>query len=81
MCSSLGVCRLFSYVVYVGGNWNNEGNCGLWYLNCNNSSSNSNSNIGARLILYQNIKNNYTSFSTALAENKSLWTGLVVPFE
>ena len=82
MCSIAGVCRLFSYVVYVGGNWNNEGNCGLWYLNCNNSSSNSNSNIGARLILYLKLEiNNYTSFSTALAENKSLWISLVASFK
>lgn len=39
----------------VGGNWNNASNAGLWYLNGNNSDSNSNSNIGARLsyCLYQ----------------------------
>jgi len=34
---------------YVGGNWSNGANAGLWYVNCNNSASNSNSNIGARL--------------------------------
>ena len=36
-------------VLYVGGNWDNGSNAGLWYLNGNNDTSNSNSNIGARL--------------------------------
>ena len=35
-------------VLYVGGNWNNSSNAGLWYFNGNNDSSNSNSNIGLR---------------------------------
>ena len=33
----------------VGGNWSNGANAGLWYVNCNNSASNVNSNIGSRL--------------------------------
>jgi hypothetical protein len=33
----------------VGGNWNNDLNAGLWYVNCNNAASNTNTNIGARL--------------------------------
>lgn len=37
------------YFPIVGGNWNNAANAGLWSLNVNNSASNSNSNIGARL--------------------------------
>jgi len=37
------------YFPIVGGNWNNAANAGLWNLNVNNSASNSNSNIGARL--------------------------------
>jgi len=36
-------------VLNCGGNWNNAGKAGLWYLNGNNDASNSNSNIGARL--------------------------------
>lgn len=39
-------------VLYVGGNWNNGSNAGLFYFNANNDSSNSNSNIGARLLVY-----------------------------
>lgn len=31
-----------------GGNYNNEGNAGPFYLNVNNNASNINSNIGAR---------------------------------
>lgn len=31
-----------------GGNWNNSSNAGVWYLNLNNSRSNSNNNIGFR---------------------------------
>jgi hypothetical protein len=32
----------------IGGNWNNGANSGLFNWNLNNSSSNSNLNIGAR---------------------------------
>ena len=35
-------------VLILGGNWNNGGNAGLFYFNANNTSSNSNSNVGAR---------------------------------
>lgn len=33
----------------MGGNWSQAANAGLWYVNVNNSASNSNSNRGARL--------------------------------
>lgn len=33
-----------------GGNWNNGTNDGLFYLNCNNDSSNANTNIGSRIL-------------------------------
>ena len=39
-------------VLYVGGNYNQNLNYGLFYLNGNNSASNSNSNIGCRKLLY-----------------------------
>lgn len=39
-------------VLHVGGNWNNSGNAGLFYFNANNTSSNSNSNVGARLLVF-----------------------------
>lgn len=39
-------------VLHVGGNWNNGGNAGLFYFNANNTSSNSNSNVGARLLVF-----------------------------
>lgn len=34
-----------------GGNWNNTGNAGVFYVNLNNTRSNSNSNIGFRSAL------------------------------
>ena len=37
--------------VYRGGNWNNGTNAGVFYLNGNNSRSNSNTNIGFRSAL------------------------------
>lgn len=37
-------------VLNVGGNWNNGTNAGLWYSNGNNDASNSNTNIGGRLV-------------------------------
>lgn len=37
-------------VLNVGGNWNNRSNAGLFYFNGNNSTSNSNSNIGDKLM-------------------------------
>ena len=52
-----------SRVLMVGGNWNNDLNCGLWYANWNYNSSNTNTNIGGRLHLYQkNIKNLHIIF-------------------
>nr|DAK85062.1 MAG TPA: hypothetical protein [Caudoviricetes sp.] len=34
---------------FVGGNWNNGTNAGLWNWNGNNGVSNANSNIGGRI--------------------------------
>lgn len=42
---------------YVGGNFNNGLNDGLFYWNCRNGSSNSNWNIGARHLINK-VKNN-----------------------
>ena len=39
-------------VLHVGGNWNNGGNAGLFYFNANNSSSDTNSTVGARLLVF-----------------------------
>ena len=39
-------------VLMVGGNWNDGSIAGLFYFNANNSSSNSNGNIGARLLVF-----------------------------
>lgn len=39
-------------VLHVGGNWNNGGNAGLFYFNANSSSSDTNSNVGARLLVF-----------------------------
>ena len=38
----------------VGGRWTNGLNCGLWYWNFNNASSNYNVNIGARPLILKN---------------------------
>jgi len=35
----------------VGGNWNETGNVGLFYFNGNNTATNSNTNLGARLLV------------------------------
>lgn len=39
-------------VLNVGGNWNNAGKAGLFYFNANNTSSNTNSNLGARPLVF-----------------------------
>ena len=39
-------------VLLVGGYWDNGGYAGLFYFNANNASSNSNSNVGARLLVF-----------------------------
>ena len=64
VCASWGVPALDVssdsgwHVLYVGGNWNNGSNAGLLQFNANYNSSNSNSNISARL-LFSNTHNNY----------------------
>lgn len=49
-------CVRVPFIAYVlalvGGNWNNTGRAGLWYWWFNESSSNANANIGARLIIW-----------------------------
>lgn len=39
-----------SNVCNVGGNWSNDLNAGPLYCNVNNSASNTNTNIGGRLV-------------------------------
>lgn len=55
------VSRVYSnsslYPVYVGGNYNDNANYGLFYWNANNSASNSNSNLGSRLLRSVNFIN------------------------
>ena len=38
-----------------GGNWNNGGNAGVFYVNLNNARSNANYNIGFRAALATNV--------------------------
>jgi hypothetical protein len=48
-------------VVAVGGNSNNGGNAGVFYVNANNGSVNRNPNIGRQLSLfYENILSPFT---------------------
>ena len=44
-----GLREAAHFDAHVGGNRNNGGNAGLWYLNVNNSATNTNTNIGSRL--------------------------------
>jgi len=50
VCASVDCLAVFR-VARVGGNMNNGTNDGLWYWNLNNDSSNTNWNIGARLLI------------------------------
>ena len=54
--------------VYVGGNYNSNPNYGLWHFNANNSASNSNANLGSR-ILFKKRKIYCAGSSVALAKN------------
>ena len=36
------------YPAYVGGNYNDNANYGFFYMNANNSASNTNGNLGSR---------------------------------
>ena len=61
-------------VLHVGGNWNNGGNAGLFYFNANNTSSNTNSNVGARLLVFlltgaDSPGDNYTSGLPRIRKN------------
>ena len=53
---------------HVGGNFNNGANDGCFYWNLNNSSGNTNINIGSRLLMELN---NRSLFSLPLGKNKS----------
>ena len=43
-----------SRLANAGGNWNNTSNAGAFHLNVNQSASNTNTNIGARLNVFTN---------------------------
>jgi hypothetical protein len=44
------------FALICGGNANNEGNAGPFYTNTNNRSTNTNTNIGAHLIVKNIVK-------------------------
>ena len=69
VCNSPDFGRSFLRVARVGGNSNNGANCGLWYWNLNNTSSNANWNCGARVFIFEIIIILYTSFSLAHAKD------------
>lgn len=60
-------------VVAVGGNSNNGGNAGVFYVNANNSSGNRNTNIGRQLSLF--IKRLYP-ITLPLGKTQSKPTGV-----
>lgn len=43
---------LLGSAAYVGGNYNANPNHGLFYLNANNAASNTNGNLGSRLLVW-----------------------------
>lgn len=55
-------------VLNVGGNWNNGSNAGVRYWNGNNDASNSNSNIGGRIL----IENIYVAHTILASWQKTL---------
>jgi len=59
-------------VVAVGGNSNNAGNAGVFYVNANNSSGNRNTNIGRQLSLLSRL---YSS-TLPLGKTQSKPTGV-----
>jgi hypothetical protein len=54
-------------LLHVGGNWNNAANAGVFSFNANNTPTNTNTNIGARLFVCSNNKANnlHSLFLTA----------------
>lgn len=46
---TLATLLSYPYVLYVGGNWNDNSNGGLSYADIDDNSDNSNDNIGSRL--------------------------------
>ena len=53
MCVRPSFALRFGVFAHVGGNFNNGANCGLWYWNFNNDSSNANFNIGCRVFIFE----------------------------
>ena len=39
-------------VLFVGGDWDNGGDAGLFYFNASSTSSNASSSVGARLLFH-----------------------------
>lgn len=61
---------------YVGGNWNNDLNCGPFYANLYNEPSNTNTNIGAALS-YSLRNNLYNAVYIAAEGSKGALTTLL----
>lgn len=60
-------------IKWSGGNANNAANCGSFYSNANNSSSNTNATIGAEIL------HKITSLSNALPLGKIITPNVLVP--
>ncbi|MBQ7701251.1 MAG: hypothetical protein IJT54_02495 [Candidatus Methanomethylophilaceae archaeon] len=60
-------------VANVGGNYSNDLNAGVSYLNANYSTSNANDNIGSRLIFINNIVIPTSALAGTRRKNK--WIG------
>lgn len=65
------------YPVYVGGNYNSNPNYGLWYFNADNAASNSNANLGSRILFeYNSSSTNCAGSPLALAKNIAVLGGV-----
>jgi hypothetical protein len=56
--------------LHSGGNWNNGSNVSPWYWNGNNNPSNSNHNIGGRLILETETGQGNPPFGKYVSKNR-----------
>ena len=63
-------------ILLAGGNYNNSTNAGLWASNMNNTSSNTNINMGSRPLIYVNILL-HTIFLGTCQKLSRLWVRLV----
>ena len=62
-------------VTYLGSHWNNGSNADTFYWNCNNDSSNANTNIGTHLCFKTcaNVINLTRQMTKQMTQNQQCW--------